>query len=342
MIKISFGIIALNAQPFLVHNLRALYPFAHQIIVVQGATRAAASLATPEGHSTDDTLQALSRFQSHEDPEGKVQVLQAKDEGFADGFWPEKDQMSQAYAKRATGEWLWQVDSDEFYLTGDMQKVIGLLEGPEPVSGISFPFYEFWGGFDYVTTGKWYLQEFTSVPRVFRWGRGYTYQSHRPPTVLDETGKDISEQNWLSGREMRRLGIYMYHYSYVLPKQAQQKVGYYSHVSWTDSFRHNARWYARSYQNLRSPLFLGERGWPILQWLERYGGPHPQQIQHLRADLEAQKISEPLRPNADIEKLLNSPLYLLATKLLRLVMLPYWRLRRSLRTKKRANTGGSA
>ena len=63
MTKITFGIIALNAQPFLEANLKALYPFAHQIIVVEGATKPAISLATPDGHSQDNTLNAVRAFQ---------------------------------------------------------------------------------------------------------------------------------------------------------------------------------------------------------------------------------------------------------------------------------------
>ncbi|HLE73748.1 MAG TPA: glycosyltransferase family A protein, partial [Anaerolineales bacterium] len=97
MTRVSFGILALNAQPFLEYNLRALYPFAYEIIVVEGAVRAAASLATPDGHSTDGTLQMLADFQKHRDPQKKLRVLSAVDAGYEDGFWPEKDEMSRAY-----------------------------------------------------------------------------------------------------------------------------------------------------------------------------------------------------------------------------------------------------
>ena len=34
--SITFGMIVLNGEPFVRYNLRALYPFAHQIIVVEG------------------------------------------------------------------------------------------------------------------------------------------------------------------------------------------------------------------------------------------------------------------------------------------------------------------
>ena len=49
--KITFGIIVLNGEPFTRYNLRALYPFAHEIIVAEGASPKAAHAATPDGHS---------------------------------------------------------------------------------------------------------------------------------------------------------------------------------------------------------------------------------------------------------------------------------------------------
>ena len=44
--KITFGMIVLNGEPFIKYNLRALYPYAHQIIVVEGACPSSASVAT--------------------------------------------------------------------------------------------------------------------------------------------------------------------------------------------------------------------------------------------------------------------------------------------------------
>ena len=99
--RLTFGLIILNGQPFIRYNLRALYPFAHQIIVVEGAAPGAAEVATADGHSTDGSLAELYRFQAEEDPEQKIEIVTK------DGFWSEKDEMSQAYAVRATGDYLW-------------------------------------------------------------------------------------------------------------------------------------------------------------------------------------------------------------------------------------------
>ncbi len=83
--RVTFGMIVLNGEPFVRYNLRALYPFAHQIIVVEGAAPAAAKIATPEGHSSDGTLETLMDFKVQEDPEGKLIIVTAEDEGHPNG-----------------------------------------------------------------------------------------------------------------------------------------------------------------------------------------------------------------------------------------------------------------
>ena len=72
--------IILNGEPFTRFNLRSLYPHAHQIIVVEGATAFAAEAATAEGHSSDETLDILHEFQRNEDPENKLTIVTAETE----------------------------------------------------------------------------------------------------------------------------------------------------------------------------------------------------------------------------------------------------------------------
>ncbi|MEX2144507.1 MAG: glycosyltransferase family A protein [Anaerolineales bacterium] len=327
MTRVSFGILALNAKPFLEYNLRALYPLAHEIIVVEGAVRAAASLATPDGHSTDGTVEMVAEFKKKHDPENKLSIVFAEDQGYTDGFWPEKDEMSRAYAQHLTGDWLWQVDSDEFYREQDLQAILRMIAENPSISAISFPYLEFFGSFQSLITGSWHLYEQTLCHRIFRWGPGYSYSNHRPPTVLDASGTDLRKKHWISAPKNKTEPIYLFHYSYVFPKQAQQKVGYYSNVEWTTSFRGNKRWFEESYQQLKRPMFLGEKGWPNLQWLDGYDGQHPEAIMTLRYDLDTGKIKESLRPTRDIEKLLNSPLYTLLRVVARVLLAVYWPIR---------------
>ena len=325
--KITFGIIVLNGQPFLEHNLLALYPFAHQIIVVEGATKAAAALARPDGHSKDESFEMLKRFKSKQDAENKLIVVSAGDEGFSEGLWPEKNEMSQAYAKRATGDWLWQVDADEFYMEEDMREIVRLLGEDDSISAVSFPYLEFFGGFDTLISGQWHKYEHPRFHRLFKWGAGYQYAEHRPPTVIDEKGRDLRDRNWLSTPMHGQKKIFLRHYAYVLPKQAEQKAGYYSNVMWSESFRDNQRWLEESYQELKNPLFLGQRGRWELQWLEPYSGAHPEQIEMLRADLKKGKLKERTREKGDIEALLKSPFYWLLRVIARIWLFLFWPLR---------------
>lgn len=329
--RVTFGILALNAQPFLEANLRAIYPFAHQIIVVEGAVRSARRLATAEGHSTDGTLEMLHRFQAEQDPQHKLEIVLAQEVGYADGLWPEKDEMSQAYAERAMGDWLWQVDADEFYLPEDMAAVLAMLDQEPQITAVSFPYLEFFGSFGALITGKWHLHDHPRFHRLFSWGPGYQYASHRPPTVLDAHGRDLRSLQWIADPRRDGQPIFLRHYSYVLPKQARQKVDYYAGVNWTDEFRENQRWYDESYIALRNPFFLGERGFPIFQWLERFKGEHPPEIQVLRQQLESGELAYEQRNGADIKRLLKTGWYRLASGLLRIVLPLYWKLRSAFR-----------
>ncbi|MEW5938338.1 MAG: oligosaccharide flippase family protein, partial [Chloroflexota bacterium] len=235
--RVAFGMIVLNGEPFLKYNLRALYPFAHQIVVVEGASPQAADSATEDGHSLDNTLSIVRNFIEKEDPERKVTLVTAEDEGHPNGFWPgDKDEQSQAYARRATGDWLWQVDVDEFYQPEDMQWVFDYLQAHPDTTCLAFDFLHFWGGFDTTVNGGVFMSDIFAgeragaVRRVFRWGRGYRYVTHRPPTVQDEAGRSSDRVKVNISRKSRR--VKTYHYFMVFPSQAIRKGQYYDRMGW--------------------------------------------------------------------------------------------------------------
>ena len=196
--RISFGIIVLNGEPFTRYCLRSLYPFAHEIIVVEGGHEDTRAVTTHDGHSTDGTLETLRRFVSEEDPEKKVRIVTR------DGFWPKRDELghvrtaqSRAYAELATGDYLWQVDIDEFYHPRDMTAVLEILRSQPSATEVSFHPRNFFGGIDYLVDG-WFFMRYVrdGVHRVFKWGPGYQYVTHEPPRVHDA-----------SGRELRSIGL---------------------------------------------------------------------------------------------------------------------------------------
>lgn len=322
--RITFGMIVLNGEPFTRYNLRSIYPWAHQIIVVEGACKAAVAVASSTGHSTDGTLEVLRRFQADEDPEKKLIIVTAEDEGHSDGFWPgEKHEMSQAYAKRATGNYLWQVDVDEFYKEDDMRDIIALLENGS--TQISFPMIQFWGGIDFRENGEFLSVHFKQVHRIFAWGKDYSYTTHRPPTVIDNNGIDLRLKKSVGSAELKNRKIFMYHYSFLLPKQVREKCSYYSKVDWA-AYHQMEIWAERSYFNFQTPFSVCDVQHVPLSWIEEYYGPHPKQILKMISS-----IKDSLHPNIelrdidDILSIIRTPSYKVG-RLIRIVwvfLLPF-------------------
>jgi hypothetical protein len=304
-IKITFGIIVLNGEPFTRYCIRALYPYAYEIIVAEGACEGARNVATGTGHSTDDTLIILKELKEDEDPENKIVILTAEDEGHPNGFWPgEKLEQCQAFAKRATGNYLWQVDIDEFYLDEDIEKVKKLLNNNQNITCLSFKQYSFWGGFQYLVDSWYFKRYLPEIIRIFKWEEGSYFTSHRPPTVFNKDGKNLREINFLNSKQTSQLGIFIYHYSFVFPKQVSEKAQYYKNAEW--SKRKDAEWWANDvYLKLSDPYKVFSISW-IPSWLIRFKREHPKTISHLKSDIDNGLITVKLRDTHDIEDLLKS------------------------------------
>jgi len=312
--RITFGIIVLNGEPFIRYTLQALYPYAYEIIVVEGAAPGAKNIATADGHSRDATLETLRQFKAESDPEDKLTVVTR------DGFWTEKDEMSQAYAKRATGDYLWQVDVDEFYQPADMRAVIQMLKEQPAITAVSFKTMTFWGAPEYVVD-SWYLRRGGAIyHRLFKWGPGYTYVTHRPPTVTDPAGQDLREGHWLRAETLEKIGIRMYHYSLLLPKQVMEKCDYYSHADWVE--RQDAlEWANQAYLSLNRPYHLHNVD-EYPGCLYRYKHPHPPQVMQMWQAITAADSDFEIRQTKDIEALLNSPRYKIGRALVMLADKP--------------------
>ena len=306
--KVTFGIIVLNGEPFTRYCLRSLYPFAHEIIVVEGGHENALDVSTPDGHSTDQTLEVLQRFKAEEDPEDKVQIV------VRDGPWPQKDEFgnsktpqSRAYAERATGDYLWQVDIDEFYRPEDMTRVLGMLQADPKITAVSFNVRPFWGGYGYVSDGWYWRRGSLTFHRLFKWGPGYKYRTHQPPTVVDERGRDLRGLDWVSGDEMARHGIRLFHYDHVFPEQVRNKAMFYRRqapkvcaeiLGWADA----------GFFELRRPYHVERHYW-LPAWIERYDGPHPPEAERMLADIREGRLDVELRRTDDVERLLASRRY---------------------------------
>ena len=322
--KVTFGIIVLNGEPFTRFCLRSLYPFAHEIIVVEGGHVGASAVCTPDGHSIDGTLESLLRFKCEEDIEGKVQIVTR------DGFWPNDDEMrssrtaqSKAYAERATGDFLWQVDIDEFYMPSDMQTLMSMLAADTGISGMSFKTLTFWGRPEYRVDG-WYLRRGGEMfDRLFRWGPGFRYVKHESPTVVDNSGRDLREDKWISGKRLARQGVFMYHYAFLFPWQVRQKCLVYQGES-SRNVPNIVHWADEIYFGLRNPYRVHNVcGHP--SWLQRFNGRHPPQVIAMIAAVSSVEAHVEIRPKEDIERLVSSISYQASIAILKAIN-PYARL----------------
>jgi hypothetical protein len=274
--KISFGMIVLNGGRFIKANLRSLYPFAHQLIVVEGASLLAAESANSKGHSRDNTLEVLRDFKEKEDFQEKLIIVTAEDDGYPNGFWPgEKDQQSKAYASRATGDWLWQIDVDEFYKTNDIREICEFISLRNP-SMVYFYFRMFMYHPQLQVKGvePEYCQ-CQPIPRLFRWGEGFEYQTHRPPTVINHEGISMKEINPVKAEETSRHGWFIWHYPFLYKEQFLDKERYYENFS----FRKGMTEWVEDAKNFRRNRFAIL--WEGLSWLERMDEKPPQQIRTL-------------------------------------------------------------
>lgn len=301
--RITFGIIVLNGEPFTRYCLRSLYPFAHQIVVVEGGHEDTQAVATPDGHSVDGTLGTLRRFKAEEDPEDKVEIVTR------DGFWPKTDELgrhrtaqSRAYAERATGDYLWQVDIDEFYRPQDMQVVLEMLRARPKVTAVSFRTHTFWGRPEYVAD-CWELRRGArDYHRLFKWGPGYSYVTHEPPTVVDEKGRDLRSLDWVRAEELARRGVFMFHYSLLFPWQVEQKVRIYRDEK-PDTHGGIVDWAEHAYFSLERPYRVHNL-YRSPSWLRRFSGEHPPEVITMMNDVLAGRTQEAARGAEDVERLL--------------------------------------
>ena len=308
-LRVTFGMIVLNAQPFLAYTLAAIYPYAHEIIVVEGATPSFACVATADGHSRDGTLQALERFREDSDPDGKLTILTAETCGYPDGFWPEREQMCAAWADRATGTHIWQIDSDEFYLPADMKWVLRRI-GTERIEGVVFPMKTFWGGLNY-EVDSFTLRDF-SVRRVFEWRPGYTYSSHRPPDVCDASGRSVLDGRILRAAEVRRAGVFLYHYELLFPHQVREKCAGYARSTLDLALSQAREWAESCYMRLERP-FRMHLIYRNIAWLRRFSGPHPPAAVRMFEDVKAGRWPGiDVRASVDVDRLLGRWTYRLA------------------------------
>lgn len=288
--KFTFIIIVLNGMPFVEYAIKAIYNFAHQIIIVEGAVELAMFMANSDGSSKDGTIETIKRFP---DPYERIRLIQ--------GQWPEKVYMQNRALLEATGDYIWLVDSDEIYHEYDILKVREMIRNDPSITQVNFIGDNFWKGFDYIFVSQKFFEPSAHWRRVFKVVKGSVFSTHRPPTLIWPGEKISTEQmHLIDGDLTRKLSIIPCHYSYVFDIQVRQKIKLYERYGWGNIWGTNLiEWYMECFKKWtpenrklieeKYGIWTGDRN----SHTEKYSGEHPevmkQYIEKVRGVLRKSK-----------------------------------------------------
>ena len=270
--KISFGMIIFNALETLPTGmlkscLDNVYEYAHEILISEGACQPTnsnngdATSFSKDGRSTDGTLEFLRNYS---DPDKKIKIFTK------DGYYNGKIEMINIQLPYITGDYIWCVDSDEFYHQKDMEKIMTYLGNNPQVERVDFYVKQFWGDFYYYCDQNGWSNQ---IPwqRIFKYEKGDKWQSATPYILMDKNGR-IKNNNILSREITKMIGIKLYHYAYVCESQAEFKKKYYNNSQVSDLWH---QWQL----DHNIPLINGDRTKPFL-------GKHPKVIEKLLKEIK--------------------------------------------------------
>ena len=289
--RIAFFSIVLNGEPWLKLNIQHIYPYASQIFIVEGATRAdgkshyydgdADGFCTREGHSIDDTLGVLTSLKQR-DVENKIRIIKK------DRPWNGKTEMCNSFLNLVDAEYLWQLDVDEFYKEEDIEKIVDYLHIHPETTCVQFYAKYFIGSFDAISVGE-FGNEAGEWNRIFKFSKDVVWQRHEPPLLVDrKTRVSMDKIVLLDRRKTHSMGIYMYHYSYVTEKDIVFKERFFGTEGLTDYLRYVRR-------------RIESKAWPVQLtfdkfrrgdvYLVEFNGVHPEPIQNDLSKLRRLELS---------------------------------------------------
>jgi len=219
-VNISYVMNVLNGEPFIKFQLDSIYPHAHQIIIIEGAYVKFSHAASLEGRSIDRTTEIINNYL---DPDNKIVFVQKI------GFYDDRLDMCNEFFEHVTGDVIWQVDVDEFYLDSTHIYVKKIFSDNLELDRVCFNFYDFFGSLNYYVRGYENIG-LDNIRRVHRYVSGDTWSDQRPPTIMAKNERKVirSEE---SGKSMELKGHMMFHPTLLFDQQIKDKYKYYSSIS---------------------------------------------------------------------------------------------------------------
>jgi glycosyltransferase involved in cell wall biosynthesis len=271
-VKISAQMIVFNAATVLPSGMmraciESILPHVSQLTIVEGATKASnghrfdghGELFTTNGCSTDNTLEVLMDIPNDHH---KITIVPCDGQ-----LWPGKTYMMNKANEYCSGDYVWQIDSDEFYHEKEIPSIIQMLEKHEP-DAVHFFANHFWGGYnDIVPFSERRWGNDIAWRRIFKRTEGSNWQSHEPPEYQSCDGRFMNQGHVLSREFMLNNGCSMYHYGFAQRQQAEFKQKFYNNPRYLNC------WDAWQKDKL-TPIINGAHTKP-------FDGSHPKAIRKL-------------------------------------------------------------
>lgn len=205
-------IIACNEEEFIEASVRSVAPIVDRFIFVIGGNHYAykAGMCNIKGYPSDNTLEIVKSLAK----EFNGEVIEPPSR-----LWNNKTEMRNAYANKLNpGNWMFMLDGDEVYKTGQLWKVASLMTEYEC---LRMQYHLFWNNVNTLGIGSWeeYPQE-----RIVKWKHGYHYKNPNHLAVTAANGVEVAQQvPTYNGSDKL-----FYHYSWVRPlEKIKQKMRYY-------------------------------------------------------------------------------------------------------------------
>lgn len=212
---------AFNEEEFIELTLKSIYSEVDRIIIIEGAVGLRKN-ATPDGHSTDKTIEIIEKFKNESDPDKKVLFIKINRP------WKNLEEMKQTFLDVSShGDILLINDADEFYDPKDMQRIRRFFDLNPHASELIVNFLHFYGDLHHIAVPgpEWS----TTHQRIIKYVRGSKYLSH--PVLTDPGGHcTYFSPHYQNRRFVPKVPINIWHLGYArrnMDGLMQQKREYY-------------------------------------------------------------------------------------------------------------------